>query len=90
MRVSIHRRFVQPLLDITLLFLGLPLVLTRESRNVFFAIGLCMVVVAAFTVMVMAFQHLGAISSISPALGAWGPLIFAVPLAVGMSQAMWD
>ena len=34
-RVSIHRRFVQPLLDITLLFLGLPLVLTRESRNVF-------------------------------------------------------
>jgi lipopolysaccharide export system permease protein len=89
-RVSTHRRFVQPLLDITLLFLGLPLVLTRESRNVFFAIGLCMVVVAIFTVMVMAFQYLGAISSISPALGAWGPLMLAVPLAVGMSQAMWD
>jgi lipopolysaccharide export system permease protein len=89
-RVTIHKRFVQPLLDLTLLFLGLPLVLTRESRNVFFAIGLCMVVVAAFTVMVMAFERLGAISSISPALGAWGPLILAVPLAVGMSQAMWD
>ncbi len=91
-RVTIHRRFVQPLLDITLLFLGLPLVLTRESRNVFFAIGLCMVVVAAFTVVVMAFQHLGTISAfgVSPALGAWGPLFFAVPLAVSMSQAMWE
>jgi lipopolysaccharide export system permease protein len=89
-RVMVHRRFVQPLLDITLLFLGLPLVLTRESRNVFFAIGLCMVVVATFTVVVMAFQHLGAISSIPPSLAAWGPLFVAVPLAVGMSQAMWD
>ena len=81
---------MQPLLDITLLFLGLPLVLTRESRNVFFAIGLCMVVVAVFTVLVMAFQHLGAISSINPALSVWAPLMLAVPLAVGMSQAMWD
>jgi lipopolysaccharide export system permease protein len=89
-RVRIHRRFVQPLLDITLLFLGLPLVLTRESRNVFFAIGLCMVVVAAFTVLVMTFERLGTISSISPALGAWGPLFFAVPLAVGMSQVVWE
>ena len=89
-RVRIHKRFTQPLLDITLLFLGLPLVLTRESRNVFLAIGLCMAVVAAFTVIVMAFERLGAISSISPVLGAWGPLFFAVPLAVGMSQSMWD
>ncbi len=90
-RVRIHRRFVQPLLDITLLFLGLPLVLTRESRNVFLAIVLCIVVVLVFTAMVMFFQTCGAHSWwITPVQGAWGPLFFAVPLAVGMSQAMWE
>ena len=41
-RVAIHGRIVKPLLDMTLLFLGLPLVVTRESRNVFIAMGLCM------------------------------------------------
>ena len=41
-RVKVHARIVQPLLDITLLFLGLPLVVRRESHNVFLAIGMCM------------------------------------------------
>ena len=38
-RLAIHARIVQPLLDVTLLFLGLPLVLSRSKRNVFLAIG---------------------------------------------------
>ena len=36
-RVTIHARLVQPILDVTLLFLGLPLVLSRQHRNVFVA-----------------------------------------------------
>jgi lipopolysaccharide export system permease protein len=39
-RVEIHSRIVHPFLDITLLFLGLPLVVSRQNRNVFVAIGL--------------------------------------------------
>jgi lipopolysaccharide export system permease protein len=87
-RVVIHFRLVQPLLDMTLLFLGLPLVLTRESRNVFVAIGLCGAVVAGFMLVVMAFQYLGSIYSISPALAAWMPLMIFVPLATMMADAM--
>ena len=89
-RVAIHGRIVKPLLDLTLLFLGLPLVVTRENRNVFIAIGLCMLVTFAFTVAVIGLQKLGEASYLlSPALAAWAPLMIFVPLAVGMAESLW-
>ncbi len=87
-RVAIHSRLVQPFLDITLLFLGLPLVLRRESRNVFAAIGLCAVVVALFMLVTIVCRHLGEVYWISPSLGAWLPLFLFVPLAVALSDSM--
>jgi lipopolysaccharide export system permease protein len=90
-RVAVHARIVQPLLDLTLLFLGLPLVLRRESRNVFLTIGICIVVTSGFLMTVMGFQYLGAISLIKPAaLAAWAPLMLFVPLAVVLAQPMWE
>ncbi|OYV95643.1 MAG: hypothetical protein B7Z73_02255, partial [Planctomycetia bacterium 21-64-5] len=85
-RVAIHGRVVQPLLDLTLLFLGLPLVLHGTNRNVFIAIGLCGVVCTAFMVVVMGCQYLGQISLIRPALAAWAPLMVFVPVAVAMYE----
>ena len=87
-RVEIHTRIVQPLLDITLLFLGLPLVVARESRNVFIAMGLCMGVATLFSVFVAASQYLGAVW-LHPALGAWMPLIVFVPVAVWLAESLW-
>jgi len=89
-RVAIHSRVVQPFLDITLLFLGLPLVLTRENRNVFIAIGLCVCIVSIFVLVIMTFQQLGAGYLLDPALAAWAPLMIFVPMAVRMSHAMLD
>jgi lipopolysaccharide export system permease protein len=89
-RVAVHARFVQPLLDVTLLFLGLPMVLTRENRNVFMAIGLCALVTSAFVLVAIAFQYLGSIYAISPVLAAWAPLMIFVPVAVAMADAMWE
>jgi lipopolysaccharide export system permease protein len=88
-RVMIHARIVQPLLDITLLLLGLPLVVSRESRNVFMAIGLCMGVVTVFLLVVIGFQQLGSTYLLDPALAAWAPLMLFVPAAVGLSESMW-
>ena len=89
-RVAIHGRIVKPLLDLTLLFLGLPLVVTRENRNVFIAIGLCILVTFAFTLAVIGLQWLGEMSYLlSPALAAWAPLMIFVPLAVGMAESLW-
>jgi len=88
-RVAIHTRFVQPFLDFTLLFLGLPLVLTRESRNVFIAMGVCGLLVAGFMILGLVCQQLGTTYMISTPLAAWLPLMLSVPLAVGMAGAMW-
>jgi lipopolysaccharide export system permease protein len=90
-RVMVHARFVQPLLDMTLLLLGLPLVVSRENRNVFLAMGLCMVLTTAFTLVVAGSQALGAVSygGISPALAAWMPLMIFVPLAAWLVESLW-
>jgi lipopolysaccharide export system permease protein len=86
-RVAIHARFVQPFLDITLLFLGLPLVLSRENRNMFLAIGICMAITAVFMIVVMAFRSLGSAGLlINPALSAWMPLMIFVPIAAALSD----
>jgi lipopolysaccharide export system permease protein len=83
-RVAIHSRIVKPLLDLTLLFLGLPLVVARESRNVFIAM-----VTVAFWLTVLALQQCGEAVLISASLSAWAPLMIFVPLAVWMSEMLW-
>ncbi|MCE5302223.1 MAG: LptF/LptG family permease [Planctomycetaceae bacterium] len=89
-RVAVHARFVQPILDVTLLFLSLPMVVMRENRKVFWAIGLCMLVTVLFMVVVMTFQHLGDIVLINAALAAWAPVIIFVPVAVWMTGPLWE
>lgn len=87
-RVAIHGRFLQPLLDATLLFLGLPLVVSRGNRNPFIAVGLGMGVVTAFLLVVLGCQSLGASGWLQPTLAAWLPLMAFAPLAVAMSEPL--
>jgi lipopolysaccharide export system permease protein len=87
-RLAIHARIVQPLLDMTLLFLGLPLVLSRSQRNVFLAIGQCLALVIAFMLIVFGCQYLGSSYLLEPALAAWLPLMIFVPGAVALSQPL--
>ncbi|MBX3415437.1 MAG: LptF/LptG family permease [Pirellulales bacterium] len=87
-RVAIHSRFVQPLLDGTLLFLGLPLIMRRDNRNVFLAVGMCVAVTSVFMLVVFGLQHLGAVYLVDPALAAWMPLMIFVPVAVAMSDPL--
>ena len=89
-RVAIHSRLVQPLLDLTLLFLGLPLVLRREMRNVFLALGTCLALVTGFMVVVFGFQYLGTMCLLPPSLAAWAPLLIFVPAAVALSEPLWE
>ncbi len=84
LRVTIHSRVVQPFLELTLVFLGLPLVMSRENRNMFVSIGLSVLLVVAFVSVSMACQYLGASGLIDAPLGAWLPLMIFVPLAVYM------
>jgi len=87
-RVTVHSRFVKPVLDVTLLFLGLPLVLSRRDRNVFLAVGLSLLIVGAFFVVTMACHALGANFILSPSMAAWAPVIIFVPIAVWMAESL--
>jgi len=81
MHATIHSRLTQPVLDMTLLFLGLPVLLIRGGRNVFKAIGLCSLILFGFLLVCYASQFAGANSGM-PVLGAWLPMMIFVPLAV--------
>jgi len=84
-RMLVHARLIQPVLDMTLVFLGLPIILSRDRRNVFVAVGLCVLVVAGFSIVVLGFHAMGTNYLISPALAAWYPLMIFVPCAVVLS-----
>lgn len=89
-RVSLHSRMVQPLLDITLVFLGLPLVLTRGNRNIFVAAGIALALVAGFYIVVLACHGLGSNYLLAPVLAAWMPLLIFGPVAYTLARPLWD
>jgi lipopolysaccharide export system permease protein len=78
---TIHTRLVQPILDISLLFLGLPVLLACGDRNIFKALGVSGLILVLFLVVCSACQFLGANNEM-PVLGAWLPLMIFVPMAV--------
>ncbi|MEQ8790157.1 MAG: LptF/LptG family permease [Pirellulaceae bacterium] len=88
-QVTIHARLVQPLLDLSLLLLGLPMVLKRESRNIFVSAGLCLVVVAAYFLIVIACHGMGSNYLLKPAaLAAWAPLMIFGPVAYAVFRSL--
>ncbi len=81
-RVGLHVRVIQPILDLTLLLLGLPLAMSNSDRNIFVAAGISFAVVGAVSIVTLASQSLGTYNLIQPAaLSAWIPLLVFVPLA---------
>jgi lipopolysaccharide export system permease protein len=82
-QINLHARFIRPLLDMTLLLIGLPLVVHRKEKNVFVASVLCFGVIAVFVLTVMASHALGDYSILQPpVLAAWLPAIIFFPVAV--------
>lgn len=81
LRVTAHSRLLRPLLDLSLLMLGLPMVIARRDRNIFVAAGLCVGVIAVFSMTLMFFGGLGTYGVIPPYAAAWGPVAVFVPIA---------
>jgi len=76
----IHSRVTQPILDLTLLLLGLPIILSKSDRNVFKALGIGTLLIVAFLAIQLLSREIG-ISYQQPVMGAWFPLILFVPIA---------
>ena len=88
-RVAVHSRVVRPLMDATLLMLGLPLMFSRRRQNLFFSIGICLSVALAFSLVTLGCQSLGGLGLLRPTLAAWLPLMLFVPVAAAMSHTLW-
>ena len=86
--VTIHARILQPALDMVVFFLGIPVVLSRESRNAFIAVGSCMLLVLFFTIFALAMRSLGMNYLVDPSLAVWSPLLVFVPLAMLISRPL--
>lgn len=80
-RAVIHGRILQPFLDVVLLFLGLPIILSGGDRNVFKAMGRSGLIVLVFLLVQKSCEYLGANNGM-PVLGAWLPLMIFFPVAL--------
>lgn len=89
-RVALHARFVQPILDVLLVMIGLPLVMTRRSQNVFASVGKCLLLVIGFWILVMGAHQAGAAYLVRPVLAAWLPVMVLAPISVVMIHGLWE
>jgi len=80
LRIQIHQRFLRPAIDWTVLLLGIPVLLSRPDRHMFWVAGACLGIVAGFTAVVMALAAIGgARHGLSPMLAIWLPLVIFLP-----------
>jgi lipopolysaccharide export system permease protein len=90
-RLTLHARLVQPMLDLSLVLLGIPLVLSRAGRNIFVAGGIGGLLLAALMLVELTCHALGANYVLrSATLAAWLPLIIFGPIAYAIARPMWD
>jgi len=89
-RLTLHARLIQPLLDLSLVLMGIPLVLSRANRNIFWAAGIGIGLVAAVLIVVIACHALGKNYMMDATLAAWLPLLIFGPLAYTLARPLWD
>jgi len=87
LKLMVHSRFLQPLLDFTQLLLGLPLILSTRNRNVVQLIVACVATFGLFFAVSMTLGSLGTSGTlITPAIAAWAPLLIFGPLAYARTR----
>jgi lipopolysaccharide export system permease protein len=80
--VAVHTRIIQPLLDLTQLLLGIPMILSNRNRNLVSMILTCLLSFAAFYGISIGLRTLGANETLlTPAMAAWAPLLIFGPIA---------
>jgi lipopolysaccharide export system permease protein len=87
-RLAIHVRALQPFLDLSLIFLGVPFVLESQRHHFFLSAGKTILVGSIFTLVVVLCHSLGLQGMVSPYFAAWLPLLVLAPTAVLISGSL--
>ncbi len=91
LRVQVHSRVVRPVVDWTVLLLGIPIVLTRPDRNMFWVAGVAMLVVGGFMVVVIGLNAAGGSGVyVSPLMAAWLPVLAVLPWGYQKTVAAFE
>ena len=86
-RVAIHARIVRPFLDVALVLLGMPIVLWRQDRHLFWVAGAAISLVVVYMGLVIGVGALGSSGTfLSPWLAAWLPLVLLLPVGWANSR----
>lgn len=84
MAVLLHTRLTRPLAMLTLLFLGLPFVLSGTDRRMVSLVGVSFVVSLAFKMFSLLCQRMGNVELLDSSLAAWLPVLVFGTLAFGL------
>lgn len=80
LRIQVHQRLLRPFADWTLLLLGIPVLLTRPDRHMFWVAGACLLLVSGFSGIVFGLSALASSGYlISPAVAVWLPMLIFLP-----------
>ena len=90
-QVAIHGRILKPVLEFTLVLIGLPLVICKSDRNMFVAAALCTLVVVLLEITTAASHAMGTYRIIPWAsLAAWLPVILFLPTTAFSLRKLFD
>ncbi len=90
LRLTVHQRFVQPMLELTLLLLGIPILLKNQDRNLFWITGVTVLSVGVFMLVTKVFHSMASgATPLAPFPGAWLPLLIIAPFAYARAQKAW-
>jgi len=78
-----HLRFTQPLMNIVMLLIGVPFLLTREPNKLVVNMGVCTAVSTVVFVATFVIFQMGG-TQLDPLLAAWLPVLIFGPFAVVM------
>lgn len=87
LRLTVHKRFVQPMLDFTLVLLGIPVLLKQQDRHLFWVMGATFLTIGIYMLVTMLVHTLASgTTNLPPYLGAWLPLIIFGPFAYARAR----
>jgi lipopolysaccharide export system permease protein len=91
-RSAVHGRLARPALDAMLFLFGVPLILRRQDRNLFWVAGAGLILVLGYLAIQSGGPLLGSAGvGVVPWVAVWGPMVLLFPVAWIMTQeALWS
>ena len=83
-RIMIHNRLMQPVLQFLLVLIGIPFVLQWERKNIFLGIAVSIMLCGLFLVTITVAGYFALYGYISPLTAAWMPVFLFVPVALSL------